>query len=155
MRKKSKKQMPLMPAAADHSQAIELENISRILDANPIICDLAMQDLCEVSKKVRISGACGMTADQVVRAAIVKQMLGFTYKDLAFHIIDSNSLRRFMRIGIADKGFKKSVLNKNVKALSPETWEAINARVLLTEKITRSKKDVKSALIAAVRIQYS
>ena len=130
MRKKSKKQMPLMPETSDHPQAVELENISRILDANPIICDLAMQDLCEVSKKASRSGARGMTADQVVRAAIVKQMLNFTYKELAFHIVDSNSLRRFMRIGIADKGFKKSVLNKNVKALSPQTWEAINGQLV-------------------------
>jgi IS5 family transposase len=130
MRKKSKKQMPLMPEASDHPQAVELENISRILDANPTICDLAMQDLCEVSKKVSRSGARGMTADQVVRAAIVKQMLNFTYKELAFHIVDSNSLRRFMRIGIADKGFKKSVLNKNVKALSPQTWQAINGQLV-------------------------
>jgi IS5 family transposase len=143
MRKKSKKQLPLMPAESDHPQAVELENISRILDANPIICDLAMQDLCEVSKKVRKSGAHGMTADQVVRAAIAKQMLGFTYKELAFHIIDSNSLRRFMRIGIADKGFKKSVLNKNVKALSPQTWEAINAQVVQyadDEKIEKGRQ---------------
>ncbi len=130
MRKKSKKQMPLMPAATDHPQAIELENISRILDANPTICDLAMQDLSEGSKKARRSGARGMTADQVVRASIVKQMFSFTYKELAFHIIDSNSIRRFMRIGIADKGFKKSVLNKNVKALSPQTWELINAQIV-------------------------
>jgi IS5 family transposase len=143
MRKKSKKQMPLMPAATDHPQAIELENISRILDANPTICDLAMQDLCEVNKKDRRSGARGMTADQVVRAAIAKQMLSFTYKELAFHIIDSNSLRRFMRIGIADKGFKKSVLNKNVKALSPQTWEAINAQIVQyadDEKIEKGRQ---------------
>jgi IS5 family transposase len=143
MRKKSKKQMPLMPAATDHPQAIELENISRILDANPITCDLAMQDLCEVSKKASRSGARGMTADQVVRAAIVKQMLNFTYKELAFHIVDSNSLRRFMRIGIADKGFKKSVLNKNVKALSPQTWEAINGQLVQyadDEKIEKGRQ---------------
>jgi len=143
MRKKSKKQMPLMPTATDHPQAIELENISRILDANPIICDLAMQDLCEVSKKARRSGARGMTADQVVRAAIVKQMFTFTYKELAFHIIDSNSLRRFMRIGIADKGFKKSVLNKNVKALSPQTWKAINGQIVQyadDEKIEKGRQ---------------
>jgi IS5 family transposase len=84
-----------------------------------------------------------MTADQVVRAAIVKQMFSFTYKELAFHIIDSNSLRRFMRIGIADKGFKKSVLNKNVKALSPQTWEAINAQVVQyadDEKIEKGRQ---------------
>jgi IS5 family transposase len=143
MRKKSKKQMPLMPTATDHPQAIELENISRILDANPTICDLAMQDLCVISKKANRSGARGMTADQVVRAAIVKQMLGFTYKELAFHIIDSNSIRRFMRIGIADKGFKKSVLNKNIKALSPQTWEAINAQIVQysdDEKIEKGRE---------------
>jgi len=84
-----------------------------------------------------------MTADQVVRAAIVKQMLNFTYKELAFHIVDSNSLRRFMRIGIADKGFKKSVLNKNVKALSPQTWEAINAQLVQyadDEKIEKGRE---------------
>jgi IS5 family transposase len=84
-----------------------------------------------------------MTADQVVRAAIVKQMFSFTYKELAFHIIDSNSIRRFMRIGIADKGFKKSVLNKNVKALSPQTWEAINAQIVQyadDEKIEKGRQ---------------
>jgi len=143
MREKSKKQMPLMPEANDHPQAIELENISRILDANPTICDLAMQDLSEANKKASRSGARGMTADQVVRAAIVKQMLNFTYKELAFHIVDSNSLRRFMRIGIADKGFKKSVLNKNVKALSPQTWEAINGQLVdyaAEEKIEKGRQ---------------
>jgi len=143
MRKKSKKQLPLMPQASDHPQAVELENISRILDANPTICDLAMQDLCEGSKRHHKSGARGMTADQVVRAAIVKQMLNFTYKELAFHIVDSNSLRRFMRIGIADKGFKKSVLNKNVKALSPQTWEAINGQLVdyaAEEKIEKGRE---------------
>ncbi len=143
MRKKSKKQMPLMPEAIDHPQAIELESISRILDANPTICDLALQDLSEGSKKASRAGARGMTADQVVRAAIVKQMLNFTYKELAFHIVDSNSLRRFMRIGIADKGFKKSVLNKNVKALSSQTWEAINSQLVqyaVEEKIEKGRE---------------
>ena len=143
MRKKSKKQLPLMPAATDHPQAIEMENISRILDANPTICDLTMQDLCEVNNKARRTGARGMTAEQVVRAAVVKQMFGFTYKELAFHIIDSNSIRRFMRIGIADKGFKKSVLNKNIKALSGQTWEAINAQLVqyaADEKIEKGRE---------------
>ncbi len=74
MRKKSKKQMPLMPPKIDHPQAEELNAISCILDRNPIICDLAMQDLSSGSKKSK-AGAKGMTAEQVVRAAIVKQML--------------------------------------------------------------------------------
>ena len=132
-----------MPAATDHPQAIELENIGHILDANPIINDLAMQDLCKIDKKAAESGANGMTAEQVVRAAVVKQMFGFTYKELAFHIIDSKSIRRFMRIGIADKGFKKSALNKNVKALSPQTWESINTQIVqyaADEKIEKGRE---------------
>jgi IS5 family transposase len=143
MRKKSKKQLPLMPEASDHPQAVELENISRILDANPIICDLAMQDICKVNKSEHNSGANGMTAEQAVRAAIAKQMFNFSYKDLAFHIVDSKSLRRFMRIGIADKGFKKSTLNNNIKALSPQTWEAINGQLVqyaAEEKIEKARE---------------
>jgi hypothetical protein len=101
MRKNSEKQMPLMPPKIDHPQAEELNAISCILDRNPIIYDLAMQDLsCSVKKSK--AGAKGMTAEQVVRAAIVKQMFEFSYKDLAFHLIDSVSLRRFCFIGIAD-----------------------------------------------------
>jgi IS5 family transposase len=125
MRKNSEKQMPLMPPKIDHPQAEELNAISYILDRNPIICDLAMQDLSAPSKKSK-AGAKGMTAEQVVRAAIVKQMFQFSYMDLAFHLMDSDSLKRFCFIGIADKGFKKSVLCKNIKAISPVTWEAIN-----------------------------
>ena len=119
-----------MEPAVDHPRAAELEAISRILDANPIISEMALQDLCRGNKSKRRSGAKGMTADQVVRAAIVKQMFNFTYEELAFHIVDSKTLRRFMRIGIADKGFKKSVLCKTIKALSAETWEAINTELI-------------------------
>ena len=125
MRKKSEKQMPLMPPEIDHPQAEEVSAISRILDSNPIIYDLVIQDL-SLRKVKSKAGARGMTAEQVIRTAIVKQMFGFSYKDLAFHLMDSVSLKRFCLIGIADKGFKKSVLCKNIKAISPETWEAVN-----------------------------
>jgi len=129
MRKKSKKQMPLMPPEIDHPQAEELSAISRILDANPIIYDLVMQDLSPKRIKSK-AGAKGMSAEQVIRAAIVKQTFEFSYKDLAFHLMDSVSLKRFCHMGIADKGFKKSVLCKNIKAISPQTWEAVNQRIV-------------------------
>ena len=125
MRKTSKKQMPLMPQSLDHPRAAELNVIDRILEDCPIISALAMQDLSQGTGK-GWAGANGMSAEQVVRAAIIKQMFEFSYHDLAFHLTDSVSLKRFCLIGIGDKGFKKSVLCKNIKALSPRTWEAIN-----------------------------
>ena len=45
MRKNYQKQMPLMITSIDHPHATELEGISQILDANPIIYEWVLQDL--------------------------------------------------------------------------------------------------------------
>ena len=129
MREKSKKQLPLMHLTSDHPQARELERISRILDAELSIADWVHQDLCQ-GRQLHDTGANGMSAEQVLRAAIVKQMFGSSYELLPFHVTDSISLRAFCRIGIADKGFKKSAIAKNIKRISPATWEQIN-RILV------------------------
>lgn len=129
MRKANHHQMSLVPTTVDHHHAVELEGISRILDENPIINEMVLQDLTHGVNN-RDTGAQGMTAEQTVRAAIIKQMEGYSYDILAFHIIDSRCYRNFCRIGIAHKGFKKSALCSNIKAISPETWEAINRIVV-------------------------
>jgi len=129
MRKKDQKQMPLMDVNIDHPRAAELKRISQILDKHPTINDMVLQDLTHGVKN-RNTGAEGMSAEQVVRASFVKQWEGCSYEDLSFHIVDSRSYRNFCRIGMADKGFKKSALCKNIKALSAQTWESIN-RILI------------------------
>jgi len=117
MRKKNQKQMPLIPMTVDHPHAIELEFISRILDRIPTINELAWQDLTQHVENVG-TGAEGMSAEQVVRCAIVKQLEDYSYDELAFHIVDSSCYRSFCRIGITHKGFKKSALCHAIKALS-------------------------------------
>ena len=125
MRKKNQKQMPLMPSDIEHPRAKELDRISRILNSIPTITDMVLQDLIHGVRNRRC-GAQGMTAEQVLRSAIIKQTEGFSYEELAFHLIDSRTYRNFCRIGIAHKGFKKSALCKNIKSIFPETWESIN-----------------------------
>jgi IS5 family transposase len=130
MREKWQKQMPLMPQIKDHAQAKELKIISDIIEAHPIICDRVLQDLNKGKLVAYRKGAGGMSAEQVLRCAIVKILFGFSYEDLAFHIVDSKALSWFCRIGIADKGYKKSALNKNIKAISDTTWQTINMDLL-------------------------
>jgi IS5 family transposase len=125
MREKSKKQLPLMHLTSDHPQARELEAISRILDSEPTITGLVHQDLFR-GRELTATGANGMSAEQVLRAAIIKRMFGYSYERLPFHLMDSISLRAFCRVGIADKGFKKSAIAKNIKRISPASWEQIN-----------------------------
>jgi IS5 family transposase len=142
MREKEKKQMPLTPPKINHPKAIELEAISRILDQNDTIVDLVNQDLSEGQTRPK-GGAKGMAAEQVLRAALLKQMYDYTYRDLAFHIADSETIRRFMRMGFADRTFKHSALQDNISKIRPSTWEAIN-RVLLdwakAEKIDKGRQ---------------
>ena len=69
MREKSKKQLPLMNLTPDHPQARELERISRILDKEPTIVDWVHQELCR-GRELRDTGAYGMSAEQVLRAAL-------------------------------------------------------------------------------------
>jgi len=146
MREKQQKQMPLMEPENNHCkhpQQKELEAISRIIDNTPTICDYVLQDLNRGKTFHRRTGAQGMSADQVLRAAIVLRLFDFTYKQLAFHISDSRCLRRFCRIGIADKGFKKSALNSNIKSISDKTWEHIFQDLLAFAKDNEIEKGRK------------
>jgi len=124
MRKKNQKQMPLMDCGVEHPRAKALERISQILDSLPIITEMVLRDLTQGVKNHN-TGAKGMSAEQVLRAATIKQTEGFSYEGLAFHLVDSRTYRNFCRIGIMQKGFKKSALCSNIKAISPETWENI------------------------------
>ena len=130
MREKWQKQIPLMSHIMDHAQSQELEMISRIIDENPTICSYIMQDLNKGKVVAQRAGAKGMSADQVLRCAIIKTLFESTYEELAFHIVDSQSLRWFCRIGIAEEGFKKSALNRNIKVITDQTWEMIHRDIL-------------------------
>lgn len=79
MREKWQKQLPLMRQIKDHSQCQELEAISKLIDANPTICDYVLQDLSRGKRPAQRQGANGMSADQVLRCAIAKTLFGFTY----------------------------------------------------------------------------
>ena len=126
MRKTYNQQLPLAEVTPDHPKAKEFAQISAILDGNNSIYVLARQDLGVSDNNV---GANGMTAEQVVRAAIVRQTGCYSYRELAFHLSDSRVYRQFCKIGMG-KAFKKSALQQGIKTLSDGTWEQINGIVL-------------------------
>jgi IS5 family transposase len=53
-------------------------------------------------------------------------MNGFSYKELAFHLADSKSYRNFCGFGIVDDTPSKSVLQRDLKRVHPETMEQAN-----------------------------
>jgi IS5 family transposase len=127
MREAHKAQYSLRETWLDLDHAKELEAMSRVLDDNPTVAELVLQDLRRAARSATaLHGAGGLSGDQVLRILVVKQMNGFSYRELAFHLADSRSYRTFCRLGITDKVPTKSSLHANLKALQPATLEAIN-----------------------------
>jgi transposase, IS5 family len=127
MREARKTQESLRETWLDLDHAKELEAMSRVLDDNPKIAELVWQDLQGANGSQQATrGAGGLSADQVLRILIVKQMNGFSYRELAFHLADSRSYQTFCRLGLTDKVPTKSSLQANLKALRPATLEAVN-----------------------------
>ena len=83
-----------------HKQSRELAAIDRILVANPSAAEAVWKDLQGLLAK---TGRPGLSADQVLRAAIIKQMTGYSYSDLCFHLADSETYRRFCGFASAEK----------------------------------------------------
>jgi len=127
MREAHKTQHCLRETWLNLDHAKELAAMSRVLDAHPTVAEQVLQDLRGATRSREATrGAGGLSADQVLRILVVKQMNGFSYRELAFHLADSRSYRTFCRLGITDKAPTKSALNANLKALQPATLEAIN-----------------------------
>jgi IS5 family transposase len=138
MREQRQKQVNLAPEwlAFDHSQ--ELQVISGLLETNPTAAALVWQDLvvAELASDVQQRGPDGLSADQVLRALIVKQLNGFSYRELAFHLADSQTYRRFCDLGWLQTA-SKSALALCIKVIRAETLEKINH--LLVETAGRLK----------------
>lgn len=136
MRKSLLDQLPLVPAVIDHPVARELAVISAVLDQLPDATALVHEALSwrDGERVDSTKGRDGMAAEQVLRVAILKQMSGFSYEELAFHLLDSSTYRTFCRVDYSADPPTKSTLQKNVKRVPPETWEAINKAVVLKAK---------------------
>lgn len=128
MRQNDKKQAPLTSTQIAHQHSRELEAISTILDANPQLAEAAKRDLS--GERRTDVGREGMSGEQAIRVALLKQIHRATYRDLAFRLVDSSVFRRFSRLPFG-KAIKVATLQSNVKRLTAKTWEAINQALLM------------------------
>lgn len=127
MRRKFTPPMSLLNPVGRNSIVNELEQVSRVLDANPKLMDCVFQDLTAISRSD--TGRKGMTAEQVLRSAVLKQERELTYEERAFHLEDSDAFRAFSRQEMGQYP-STSVLQENIKAVREETWEAIHGEII-------------------------
>lgn len=127
MRQKHNPQISIFEFFGEHELGSRLKTISDFLDENPQIISLAEDDLIDSS--ATSTGRKGLAVESVVRAALVKQLMGLSYRDLSFLVIDSVSINSFTRI--TSLSISDSALQSVITRISAQTWEAMN-RLLLT-----------------------
>jgi IS5 family transposase len=129
MRRKVAEQLGLVTTVGDHVRARELAMMSRVLDEVPKALELVYDDLLN-AKGEPDTGREAMTAEQVLRAMVIKQRFGLSYEGLSFELADSNSVRAFCRVPMSISPPSKSTLQRNIKRVKANTWEQINRLVI-------------------------
>jgi IS5 family transposase len=137
--------MGLVTVTSDHVRARELWAMSGVLDALPEALELVYDDLLN-KKGEPETGREAMTAEQVLRAMVIKQRFALSYEGLSFELADSNSVRAFCRVPLSMSPPAKSTLQRNIKRVKASTWEQVN-RLLIgyaQEKRIESGRSTRS-----------
>ena len=129
MRKTYNPQKSLFCQWSDHRFSQELKVISGILDRHPEWLDLVSADL-NVGRKGKRCGAEGMTSEQVLRAAILKQQNKWSYEFLELQLLDSMMTRSFIKLDF-EESYSKSTLQENISKIRGETWVALNESLVI------------------------
>lgn len=140
MRKKCIDQVSIFDLFSNHEIGKELKAMSARLDQHREILDWVAMDLH--LKDVYDTGRHGLPAESVLRCALLKQYRQLSYQELAFHLSDSASFQAFARLP-RSLFPKKSVLQKTISRIQPDTWERINHCLLgdaQQEKVEAGKK---------------
>lgn len=124
MRKVHNEQRPLFCQWADHKFSKELQIISDVLDQHPEFCGWVAKDLRQENAG-RATGARGMTAEQVLRAAFLRQQNDWTYQFLELQCLDSEMTRSFLKLNF-EESYSDSCLQHNISKIKGETWAKIN-----------------------------
>jgi len=119
-------QLPLTAPWIAHAHAAELAAMSALLDEQPALSALVQQDLEAGCPTNAHTGRPGLTGEQTLRLLIVRQLTGWAYAELAFHLADSMTYRAFCRVSAVVATPSKSALAATLRRVSARTVAALN-----------------------------
>jgi len=129
MRQERTVQATIFEVFAQHEIGGALKTMSQWLDHQRPLVSLVAGDLRR--QGLRETGRQGLSAEAVLRCALLKQQRQLSYEELAFHLEDSASFRAFARLPLAWSP-KKSVLHRTISAIRPQTWETVNRALMVS-----------------------
>ena len=113
-----------------HPIAAELERASEWLDQHPELLDT-------ISGCVAGSSSCGrqgLTCETILRCAVVKHLMGYSYRELEFALLDSATMQHFARVD-PFRVPRKSALQSAISSIDADAWRSINGVLLEDAKV--------------------
>ena len=99
----------------------KIKKMDKIIDANPNILKAVHENLTSSKKN---TGRNGISAERVLRCAIIKQYKRYSYRELAERLNDGVSLRWFTRY-YSEPIPHYTALQKAIKSIEDNTWQRI------------------------------
>ena len=141
-------QLPLTAPWIAHAHAAELAAMSSLLDEQPALSARVQQDLEAGCPTNAHTGRPGLTGEQTLRLLIVRQLTGWTYAELAFHLADSMTYRAFCRVSALTATPSKSAVAATLRRVSPHTLAALND-ALVTSPVARGIESARTVRMDA------
>ena len=121
---------PLFRQYSAHPFSEQLERVSDILDSTPGVV-LELHNRLANGKDPR--GAKGMSAENILRAALLMQAQDLTYDELSFQLADSQAARAFVRVPDGET-FARSTLQANIAGIPLEIWQRLQFQTVKIAK---------------------
>ncbi len=129
-------QLPLVAPSIAHADATDLAAMSAVLHEQPALGALVQQDLEAGCPKNARPGRPGLSGEQTLRLLLVRQLTGWTYAELSFHLADSMTYRALCRVGALVALPSTSALAATLRRVWPHTLARRNAH-LVTRRAAR------------------
>lgn len=150
MRETRNAQASIFEHYSNHEYGVRLRKLSEVLDRQPEILELVAADLIDAS--VSAVGRTGLSAESVLRCLVLRQQLGFSYEQLAFHLSDSVTYRTFARLP-AHLSPSRSCLQSTIRSIKPETLalahQVLTRNLMYQGVISMDKLRIDSTVVAS------
>ncbi|MDB4917598.1 MAG: isftu1, partial [Gemmatimonadetes bacterium] len=144
-------QLPLTAPWIAHAHAADLAAMSALLDEQPAVGARVQQDLEAGCPTNAHTGRPGLTGEQALRLLLVRQLTGWTYAELAFHLADSMTYRAFCRVSALTATPSKSALAATLRRVSPYTLATLNDE-LVTSAVARHLEPARTVRMEATMV---
>ena len=143
-------QLPLVAPWIAHAHAADLAAMSALLDEQPALGALVQQDLEAGCAKNPRTGRPGLSGEQTLRLLLVRQLTGWTYAELSFHLADSMTYRAFCRVGALGATPSTSALAATLRRVRPQTLATLNAQLVTSPAARRVERATTVRMDATV-----